>query len=96
MAHSHHTILPIFHQHFAHSRTQFPYIGAHLYPDPQLPYSSQELLMIIPAMSDIPSHIHQRLLSEYLPIFPPSNLHHLTLIPDLDQSIMQSPSLKQT
>jgi hypothetical protein len=64
--------------------------------DPQLPHPPKKFLMIIPPMANIPRHIHQRLLRQNLPVLPSPDLHHLTLIPDLYQTIMESPSLEET
>ena len=51
--------------------------------------------MIIPSMPYEPRHIHQGLLRQYLPIAPPSDLHHLTFVPDLYKLVMKSPTLQQ-
>jgi hypothetical protein len=72
------------------------HIATHMNRNSQFPRPPQKFLVIIPSMADIPCHIHQRLLSQNLAIFPSSDLHQLTLVPDLYQPVVESSSLQET
>jgi hypothetical protein len=47
-------------------------------------------------MANVPRHIHKRLLHQNLATHPSPYLHELTLVPNFNQTIMETLSLQQT